>query len=85
MYKLVYLNGNGSLKAVIKTEEEFFQEYGELIKGYTPDLSKLRKTGALCHRQELDNQPLLYGMLGPFYDHDCIRYETQAAYNALSY
>lgn len=35
-------------------------------------------------REELRGQPQFNGLLGPMWDGDAIRYENQAAYDALS-
>lgn len=43
-------------------------EARNLIKGYSDDLSEQRAKGVLCHRAELDNQPLIDGYLTPMYD-----------------
>ena len=48
-------------------------EARNLITGYTNDLSELRAKGILCHRAELDNQPIIDGYLNPMYDGE--RYE----------
>lgn len=36
------------------------------------------------NRIELQGQPVFAGLLGPMWDGDAIRYENQAAYDALS-
>ena len=54
------------------------------IVGYTEDLTNLRKRGVLCHRAELDNQPIFEGYLSPMWDGDKLRYENQEAYDLLS-
>lgn len=43
-----------------------------------------RNAGAFVPRAELDNQPTLPGYLGPMWDGDGLRYETQEIYNQLS-
>jgi hypothetical protein len=35
-------------------------------------------------REEMQGAPTFAGLLGPMYDGDAIRYETQEVYNALS-
>lgn len=54
------------------------------IIGYTEDLTELRKmcAGAL-YRAELDNQPMLEGLIGPMWDGGKLRYETPEIYNRL--
>lgn len=52
--------------------------------GKSEDLSELRNKGYLVHRAELDNQPILPGYLGPMWNGDGLRYETQEVYNQLS-
>ena len=42
-----------------------------VINSYSEDLTEKRKAGFLCKREELDNQPLVKGYLGPMYDGDC--------------
>lgn len=42
-------------------------EARNLIKGYNTDLSEQRAKGVLCHRAELDNQPLIDGYLTPMW------------------
>lgn len=50
----------------------------------TEDLSEIRAGGGCVHRAELDNQPKVNGYLGPMWDGDGIRYETQEVYDMLS-
>ena len=52
--------------------------------GYTEDLTEKRNQGILVRREELDNQPQFEGYLGPMWDGDCLRYETQEVYDMLS-
>ena len=54
------------------------------VRGYTEDLSKLREQGCWVHRAELDNQPQYTGFLGPMWDGNMLRYETQAVYDVLN-
>lgn len=54
------------------------------VVGYTEDMTPYRSKGGLCQRKELDNQPIIEGFLGPMWDGDMLRYETQELYNALS-
>lgn len=51
---------------------------------YTKDLSKLRKMGFICHREELDRQPLINGYLGPMWDGNKLRYESSQMNRILS-
>ena len=48
------------------------------------DWSAERKTGGICPRAELDNQPLVDGYLSPMWDGGKLRYETQSVYDMLS-
>lgn len=52
--------------------------------GKSMDFTEYRNAGACVPRAELDNQPTLPGYLGPMWDGDGLRYETQELYNALS-
>lgn len=56
------------------------------VRNYTEDLTEIRNQGGCCHREELDNQPIFEGYLSPMWDNSmqCLRYETQEAYNVLS-
>lgn len=51
---------------------------------FNPDYSDLRNRGELVPRAELDNQPKVDGYLGPMWDGDMLRYESQEVYNVLS-
>lgn len=52
-----------------------------VIKGY--QFNKLEDSKYL--RNELIGQPIFAGLLGPMYNGEgCVRYENQAAYNAMS-
>lgn len=42
-----------------------------VINGYSEDLTEKRNKGFLCKREELDNQPIIKGYLGPMYGGDC--------------
>lgn len=53
--------------------------------GKTSDMTELRNSGHCVHRVELDNQPTIPGYVGPMWDSDGLRYETQEIYNKLSY
>lgn len=49
------------------------------------DHSALRANGVIgVPRKELDNQPKVDGYLGPMWDGDGLRYETQEVYDMLS-
>lgn len=54
------------------------------VLGYTDDLSALRSQGYCVRRKELDNQPILQGLLGPMWDGNRLRYETPEVYDTLS-
>ena len=56
----------------------------KISNGTSKDWSTARKAGALVPRAELDNQPVVDGYLGPFWDGDKLRYETQEVYDMLS-
>lgn len=43
-----------------------------------------RQRGYCVPRAELDNQPLVDGYIGPMWDGDKLRYETQEVYDMLS-
>ena len=53
---------------------------------YTEDLTEIRNNGCLCHREELDNQPIFDDYLSPMWDNSmqCLRYETAEVYDVLS-
>ena len=54
------------------------------IIGYTEDLSEIRKIGVgLLYRAELDNQPMLEGLVDPMWDGGKLRYETPEIYKRL--
>ena len=69
------LNGNYSRKYVM---EHFHNGR------FTQDCSKIREMGFICHRKELDRQPLINGYLGPMWNGNSLRYESPEAYRALS-
>lgn len=60
----------------------------ELLTQWTGSYSKSyeyeKAHGILCPRSELWNKPKISGYLGPMWDGDRLRYETQEVYNALS-
>ena len=54
------------------------------IIGFTEDLTEIRKLGVgLLYRAELDNQPMLEGLVGPMWDGGKLRYETPEIYKRL--
>lgn len=74
LYRVVTMNG-------VKE----YDTAAELIKEYTPTDVKL----GTHLREELQNEYILEGLLGPMYDGEkegrpVIRYETQEVYNILS-
>lgn len=65
------------------------EEIENISSGTTEDLTHIRQQGAICHREELDNQPLVNGYLSPMFSHIdygliYLRYETQEVYNMMS-
>ena len=65
------------------------EEIENISSGTTEDLTHIRQQGAICNREELDNQPLVNGYLSPMFSHIdygliYLRYETQEVYNVLS-
>lgn len=81
MYEFIGGKYNG--KTMTRTEVE------NISNGRTEDLTHIRQQGAICHREELDNQPLVNGYLSPMFSHIdygliYLRYETQEVYNVLS-
>lgn len=82
-YLYTFYGGNLNGKTLKKDEID------KLSYGKTPDYSEKRKIGALVHRKELDNQPLVKGYLSPMfekidYGKVYLRYETQEIYDMLS-
>lgn len=53
------------------------------LKGFTKDLSYLRKQGIRVHRKELDLQPIFEGYLGPMWNGDKLRYEAAELHKPL--
>lgn len=49
------------------------------------DWSEVRSVGGCVPCKELDNQPLVDDYLGPMWDGDKLRYETQEVYDCLSH
>ena len=65
------------------------KEIESLSSGTTEDLTHIRQLGGICHRKELDNQPLVKGYLSPMFSHIdyglvYLRYETQEVYDMMS-
>ena len=60
------------------------EDVRKISNGTSKDWSIARNAGALVPRAELDNQPIVAGYLGPFWDGGRLRYETQSVYNAMS-
>lgn len=65
------------------------EEIESISSGITEDLTHIRQQGILCHRKELDNQPLVDGYLSPMFSHIdyglvYLRYETQEVYDMMS-
>ena len=78
--KAIFVGGklNGKMMDVEEVKKNYWN--GELSE----DCSELRAKGILCHRAELDNQPMVDGYLSPMWDGDKLRYETFAVYDMLS-
>lgn len=91
MANFIYQFVGGKYNNLELTQDEIFLLP---IKGYTEDLTELRKVQKWgCHRAELDNQPLIMGYLSPMYNgtrtvedetFTVIRYETAEVYERLS-
>ncbi len=82
-YRYVFYGGYLNSKT-LKSEE-----IKDIIIGKTPNYTEIRKTGALVHRKELDDQPIVKNYLGPMFDKIdygiiYLRYETQEIYDMLS-
>ena len=80
--KAVFVGGKLN-KTVMEVEEVLELQLLE-CRGYSKDHTKEREQGLCVPRKELDNQPLFEGYLGPMWDGDMLRYETQEVYNMLS-
>lgn len=81
MYEFIGGKYNG--KTMTRTEVE------NISNGRTEDLTHIRQQGGTCHREELDNQPLVNGYLSPMFSHIgygiiYLRYETQEVYDTMS-
>lgn len=81
MYEFVggKYNGQTMTKAEVET----------ISHGLTEDFTHIRQEGGICHRKELDNQPLVNGYLSPMYSHIdyglvYLRYETQEVYDSIA-
>ena len=53
------------------------------VTGYTKDLSEER-THRIVRRSELDNRPILKGLVGPIWDGGRIRYEDEESHRILT-
>lgn len=53
-------------------------------KGISFDYSRWRKNGLIVPREELDNQPIFEGFVGPMWDGDKLRYESYKTYDEMS-
>lgn len=81
MYEFIGGKYNGQTMTRIEVES--------ISNGKTEDLTHIRQQGGTCHREELDNQPLVNGYLSPMFSHIdygliYLRYETQDVYNTMS-
>ena len=81
----LYAFYGGDLNKKILTRNEV----DKLSSSLTQDYHKEREQGLIVHRQELDNQPIVEGYLGPMFDKIdygkiYLRYETQKIYDMLS-
>lgn len=68
----------------LKHKEISHDELERLGRGNRRTADYEGKTGGILPRRELWNQPTLKGFLGPMYDGDAIRYESQSANDILS-
>lgn len=76
--KMVFV-GNGIVKEFENEKQVPFE-----VEKYTIDWTTERELGMCVPRAELDNQPMYKGWLGPMWDGDRLRYETQEVYDLLS-
>lgn len=76
--KMIFVKDSGSTIY----EDESVVPY--TVTGRTEDMTELRNKGFIVHREELDNQPIYEGFLGPMWDGDRLRYETSSVYRMLS-
>lgn len=76
--KMIFVKNSGSTIY----EDEKVVPYK--VMGRTEDMTELRNKGFIVHREELDNQPIYEGFLGPMWDGNMLRYETSSVYNMLS-
>ena len=51
------------------------------VTGYSENYTMERMHGLVVPREELDEQPQFEGFLGPMWDGDKLRYETQSVYD----
>jgi hypothetical protein len=77
-YKLVQVV-DGRLIATEFSENNVYSAME--VRGFTYKAVNINKG----HREELQNQPIFEGVIGPMYDGPgCIRYETRETYEILS-
>lgn len=72
----------GRLNGLTTTTEEIKAKYGN--GEFTPDLSFKRSLGIIVRRAELDNQPKVDGYVGPMWNGDHLRYESNEMYERMS-
>jgi hypothetical protein len=54
------------------------------LDGYSENMSEFRNKGAVVHRPELDDAPMVKGYLSPQWDDEgLLRYQTQDAYDVM--
>lgn len=81
----LYVFYDGKLNGKVLTREQI----NEIASRTTQDFHKEREKGLLVHREELDNQPMVDGYLGPMfekidYGKVYLRYKTPELYEMLS-
>lgn len=74
----------GKLNGCIIDTDEVIKQKLLKCRGYTKDLTIQRIFGESAHREELDNQPKFEGYIGPMWDGDKLRYETQSVYDLMT-
>ena len=74
----------GPLQGKTLTMDEILK-LKDLFEGnYSPNFSEFRNKGAVVHRPELDDAPMVKGYLEPQWDKDgLLRYQTQEAYDTM--
>ena len=79
--KAIFIHEN--LEAPVEmTIEEAKKVFNQ--KGISFDYSRWRKNGLIVPREELDNQPIFEGFVGPMWDGDKLRYESYKTYDEMS-